>query len=160
VAALASGLARWEPSLTEKILVVDDEPDVGGTIVQAPRASGYEADMRNDSVAALELISRGSYDLIISDVVMPGLNGIQLLTLVKAQDHAPEVILVTGNASRKIAETALEHGAFAYVEKPFDVDELLDRTKQALWRHHLAAVQEQRARQQPLRSEPEGSPGS
>ncbi len=132
----------------EKILVVDDEPDVGRTIVEVLRASGYEADMRNDSVAALELSSGGSYDLIISDVVMPALNGIELLTLVKAQDHAPEVILVTGYSTREVAETALEHGAFAYVEKPFDVDDLVDRTKQALWRRHLSAVHERRARQQ------------
>jgi DNA-binding response OmpR family regulator len=142
--------------MAEKILVVDDEPDVGGTIVAVLRASGYEADMRNDSVAALELISGGSYDLIISDIVMPALNGIQLLTLIKAQDHAPEVIMVTGYSSRELAETALEHGAFAYVEKPFDVEELVDRTKQALWRRHQSAVHERRARQQPPRSAVEG----
>jgi DNA-binding NtrC family response regulator len=130
----------------EKILVVDNEPDVGETIVEVLRASGYDAEMCNDSVAALELISRSSYDLIISDVVMPALNGIQLLTLVKAEDHAPEVILITGYSSREAAETALEHGAFAYIEKPFDVDDLVDQTRQALWRRHQSAVHERRAR--------------
>jgi DNA-binding NtrC family response regulator len=73
-----------------------------------------------------------------------------------AQDHPPEVILVTGYATREVAETALEQGAFAYVEKPFDVEDLVDRTKQALWRRHLSAVHERRARQEPPRSAVEG----
>ena len=134
--------------MSERILVIDDEPDVAETIVDVLRASGYDADMRTDSVAALALIAGGSYDLVVSDVVMPLLTGLQLLAQVKTQDNPPEVILVTGFSTREVAETALEHGAFAYVEKPFDLSDFMQRAKQALWKRHLAAVQKRRTSDQ------------
>lgn len=123
--------------MPEKILVVDDEPAVAAVMADALREAGYEPDTRTDSVAALSLISAVAYDLIVSDIAMPGLTGLQLLTLIKAHAPSPEVILITGYGTRELARRALEQGAFAYVEKPFDTADLVERAKQALWKRRL-----------------------
>lgn len=120
--------------MAEKILVVDDEPDVGDAIADLLRAAGYEVETSNDSVAAVRLISTGSYDLIVSDIMMPGLTGLELLSAIKAHRPSPEVILVTGYSTRERAMEAVELGAFAYLEKPFDSEDLLGRVKPALWK--------------------------
>jgi DNA-binding NtrC family response regulator len=124
---------------TEKILVVDDQPEVGEAITDLLRSDGYAPEMSTDSVVAVKLLSAAAYDLVLSDIVMPGLTGLQLLSLVKARIPAPEVILVTGYSTRERAMEALEHGAFAYIEKPFDAGDLLERVKQALWKRKLAS---------------------
>ena len=123
--------------MAEKILVVDDEPAVGAVIADSLRAAGYAPEIVADSQAALSLISATPYDLIVSDVAMPGLTGLQLLALIKARSPSPEVILVTAFSTADLAAQALEHGAFAYLEKPFDTTELLERVKQALWKRRL-----------------------
>lgn len=123
--------------MAEKILVVDDEPVVAETIAEVLRAAGYEPDTCTGSVDAVRLLSAVTYDLIVSDLMMPDLTGLQLLSVIKARTPAPEVILVTGFSTRERAMEALERGAFAYLEKPFDSGELLERAKQALWKRRL-----------------------
>jgi len=123
--------------MAEKILVVDDEPDVAEMITELLRDAGYAPEMCTDSVAAFRLVSAAAYDLVVSDIMMPDFSGLLLLSLVKAQSPAPEVILVTGFSTRERAMEAVRQGAFAYLEKPFDVAELLERVKQALWKRKL-----------------------
>ena len=125
--------------MAEKSLVIDDEPEVGEAIADLLRADGYDPETSSDSVAAVKLFSAVAYDLVLSDIVMPGLTGLQLLSLIKARIPSPEVILVTGYSTRERAMEALEHGAFAYIEKPFDSAELLERVKQALWKRRVSA---------------------
>ena len=124
--------------MAEKILVVDDEPEVGAVIVDSLREAGYTPEIVDDSVAALSLISATTYDLIVSDVAMPGLTGLQLLALIKERQPSPEVILITAYSTEEVAAQALERGAFGYLGKPFEVDDLLERVKQALWKRRLA----------------------
>lgn len=120
-----------------RILVIDDEPEVRDAIADLLRAEGFDPETSSDSVAAAGLISTSAYDVILSDIVMPGLSGLQLLSLIKARTPSPDVILFTGFSTRERAMEALERGAFAYLEKPFDVAELLERVKQALWKRKL-----------------------
>lgn len=123
--------------MTEKILVIDDHPALAETIADLLRAEGFEPETSSDSAAAATLISSSAYDVILSDIVMPGLSGLQLLSLIKARAPSPDVILFTGFSTRERAMEALERGAFAYLEKPFDAAELLERVKQALWKRKL-----------------------
>jgi len=123
--------------VTEKILVIDDDPALAETIADLLRAEGFEPETSTDSAAAATLISSAAYDVILSDIVMPGLSGLQLLSLIKARAPSPDVILFTGFSTRERAMEALERGAFAYLEKPFDAAELLERVKQALWKRKL-----------------------
>jgi len=127
--------------MAEKILVVDDEPAVASVITECLETAGFEPEMTTDSVAALGRISAVVYDLIVSDIAMPGLTGLQLLSLIKQHSPSPEVILITGFSTREIAAQALEHGAFAYLEKPFDTGDLVERVKQALWKRRLSLGQ-------------------
>ncbi len=122
--------------MAEKILVIDDEPEMVEAIADLLRADGYDPETSTDSVAAVKLLSAVAYDLVLSDIVMPGLTGLQLLSLIKARIPAPEVILVTGYST---GERAMEHGAFAFIKKPFDSAELLERVKQALWKRRVSA---------------------
>ncbi|MBI4610629.1 MAG: response regulator [Candidatus Rokubacteria bacterium] len=124
--------------MSDKILVVDDEPVVAETVAEVLRAAGYEPETSTDSVAAVRQLAAAAYDLIVSDIMMPDLTGLQLLSLIKARSPSPEVILITGFSTRERAMEALERGAFAYIEKPFDSAELLERVKQALWKRWLA----------------------
>ena len=124
--------------MAEKILVVDDEPAVGAAIADSLRSAGYEPETATDGVTALSLISATTYDLIVSDVAMPGLTGLQLLALIKERQPSPEVILITAYSTEEVAAQALERGAFGYLGKPFEVDDLLERVKQALWKRRLA----------------------
>lgn len=127
--------------MAEKILVVDDEPAVAGVIAECLSSSGYQPETCTDSVKALSVISAVVYDVIVSDIAMPGLTGLQLLSLIKAHRPSPEVILITGFSTRELAAEALEHGAFAYLEKPFDTNDLVERVKQALWKRRLSQSQ-------------------
>lgn len=123
--------------MAERILVVDDEPEVAETITELLRDAGYDPEMCTDSVTAFRLLSAAAYDLVVSDIMMPDFSGLLLLSLVKAQSPAPEVILVTGFSTRERALEAVRQGAFAYLEKPFDTDELVALVKQALLKKKL-----------------------
>lgn len=125
--------------MAEKILVVDDEPQVAETIADILRAAGYEPETCTDSVAAFKRISAVAYDVIVSDIMMPDFSGLLLLSLVKAHSPSPEVILVTGFSTRERAMEAVKHGAFAYLEKPFDGAELVALVRQALLKRKLVS---------------------
>lgn len=127
--------------MAEKILVVDDEPAVASVVTECLESAGFTPETSTDSVAALGRISAVVYDLIVSDIAMPGLTGLQLLSLIKQHSPSPEVILITGFSTRELAAQALEHGAFAYLEKPFDTTDLVERVKQALWKRRLSLGQ-------------------
>lgn len=134
----SDSVTREREAVAEKILVVDDEPEVGEAIADLLRAAGYEVEVSTDSLAAIGRIMAVSYDLIVSDIMMPGLTGLELLSMIKSHRPSPEVILVTGYSTRERAMEALEHGAFAFIEKPVDAEGLLERVKQALWKRKLA----------------------
>lgn len=127
--------------MAEKILVVDDEPAVASVITECLESAGFAPETSTDSVAALGRISAAVYDLIVSDIAMPGLTGLQLLAVIKARSPSPEVILVTAFSTADLAAEALAHGAFGYLQKPFDTAELLERVKQALWKRRVTAGQ-------------------
>lgn len=123
---------------TGKILVVDDfEPHLD-LVVEALREAGYEPDSTSDSVAAVAAIRKAEYDLVVSDIMMPNLSGLDLLAVVKTASPRTQVILITGLPTRERAMEAVRKGAFAFLEKPYRVDDLLQRIKQALWRAAVA----------------------
>ncbi|MBI4610734.1 MAG: response regulator [Candidatus Rokubacteria bacterium] len=128
--------------MAERILVVDDDAHVAETMAELLREAGYQPETCTDSVAAFRRISEVAYDLIVSDIMMPDFDGLLLLSLIKAQTPSPEVILVTGFSTRERARQAMTHGAFAYLEKPFDSAELLALVRQALRKRKLAVGQD------------------
>jgi len=118
--------------ITEKILVVDDEESVCHSIGKILTRKGFVVDNSLDVEDAVKKMSKTSFDLVITDLMMPKTSGMELLQIVR--DHYPEldVIMVTGYASIESAVKATKLGAAAYLPKPFTPDELMRVTEQAL----------------------------
>ncbi len=110
-----------------KILVIDDDASFLGLIAAALNREDLQIHTASDSEAGLELFSRIRPQIVMTDLVMPKLNGMQLLEKIVAIDPAVEVILVTGNYSMESAVEAIRQGASDYLAKPLDLEKLRAR---------------------------------
>ncbi len=119
--------------MAEKLLIVDDEPDMLkllGMIVR--QKTPYEAVTTNNPTEALELARKGGYDLVISDLKMPGLDGVELLESVRKYDENIPVIIITAYGTIESAEDALRKGAFDFITKPFRKEQILFTIEKAV----------------------------
>jgi DNA-binding NtrC family response regulator len=122
-----------------KILVVDDEPSILSVLTTLLRKHHHEAVSVQSGTAALELIREQAFDVVISDIRMEPVDGLQVLREVRKTAPATAVILLTGYAAIKTAVEAMRGGAFDYVTKPFKVDELMVTVDRAVEYHKLLA---------------------
>ena len=107
------------------ILIVDDEPNTLASLSRAFRLAGHEATVCDNAPRALELIRTQPFDLVFSDVVMPGRNGIALLEDIKALGAPVPVVMISGQANIEMAVRATRLGALDFLEKPLSTDKLL-----------------------------------
>jgi len=108
------------------ILVVDDDPAVRHLIVDALRqADEYIATGASDGMEALDALRSNIYDLVISDIQMPGMNGMDLLTRIREINPSISVIMITGYPTVGLSVSAMKTGAVDFIAKPFRIDELL-----------------------------------
>lgn len=107
-----------------KILLVDDEPMVGKRLVPALTRIGAKVEFFDDPVAALERIGEVEYDIVITDVRMGAVDGLQVLRRVASASPRTKVIIITGFAMMHLAREAMKDGAFDLIAKPFTPDEL------------------------------------
>ena len=129
-----------------KILLVDDEPSILSVLSTLLKAEGYDVQSALGGHKAKELMLDESFDLMISDVRMSPINGMELLRLAHDERPAMPVIMLTAHGSVETAIEALKLGAFDYVTKPFKVDELLITVQRALeYNQALAENQDLRA---------------
>jgi len=124
-------------SRLERILVVDDEQQVSDIIAQCLTMEGYRCDTADCVESALALCERNEYVLIVSDIMMPGQSGIDLLGIVRELYPDVAIIMVTGVDDRTTAVSALQLGAYGYVIKPFDLNEIVIGAVNALERRRL-----------------------
>jgi two-component system KDP operon response regulator KdpE len=125
-----------------RILVVDDETQIARVLKTALSSQGYEVKTAGDGESALNLATDWIPDLVVTDLSMPGMTGIELCRSVRERSHVPIIVLsVRGEEKTKIE--ALDAGADDYVTKPFSVSELLARVRANLRR--AAATQESAA---------------
>lgn len=121
-----------------RILVVDDEPQIRRVMRSALTAEGYEVHDAKTGDAALEELRRERYDLVLLDVNMPGMDGLETCRLIRASSEIAVIMLTVRSAEEdKIA--ALDAGADDYVTKPFSMPELLARIRASLRRVPLTA---------------------
>ncbi|MBM4274838.1 MAG: response regulator [Deltaproteobacteria bacterium] len=113
------------------VLVVDDEVDFLETIVKRLRDRNLEVTGVDSGAKALQLIEEQEFDVVVLDVRMPGLDGIDTLKELKKKAPLTEVIMLTGHASVESGIQGMQLGAFDYVMKPMPLDELLDKMRQA-----------------------------
>lgn len=114
-----------------RVLVVDDEDDFRETIVKRLKSRKIIAEGAEDGKKALELIENNTFDVIVLDVKMPGMDGIETLRHIKSKNPRIEVIILTGHASVEFGIKGMQLGAFDYVMKPAPLAELLDKIRQA-----------------------------
>lgn len=115
-----------------RILVVDDEKSIRITIQLFLTAEGHEVDTVNCAAAALELLEREEYDVVVSDIIMPGLSGVELLNHVRKMAPGTEVVLITGEPTVETATAALRAGAADYLAKPVTKDKIIKVVSQAI----------------------------
>jgi len=136
-----------------KILVVDDERGLCVGVQEALRREGYQVDAAHDATAALKQLDRHLYNLVLSDIKMPGLSGLDLLKAARVRHRDTQFILMTAYGTVDSAVEAMKSGAYDYVAKPLDMHRLRAQVLQAL--EHQALVAENHELRQRLRSETE-----
>jgi diguanylate cyclase (GGDEF)-like protein len=105
---------------TAKILIVDDEASIRNVLSEVLRDDGHQAYTADSGEQALELLDRQAFSLVIVDIKMPGISGMQLLEIIKRRFPETQVIIITSYASLDTSLEALRHGVYDYLLKPFD----------------------------------------
>lgn len=121
------------------ILVVDDKDSMRNMLQQTLAEEGYRVDSAPDGRRALELVQNKSYDLVLTDLKMPEMNGLDLLEGVRKEDADTLVILMTAYGTIDDAVTAMKNGAFDFITKPFDTEHLCVLISRALENRRLIA---------------------
>ncbi len=120
-----------------RCLVVDDEAMLRRVLVRVLASAGYEVAEAGSGLEALDLLGRRPFDLVMSDIHMPGMDGIQLLAQVRALYPEVGVLMITAVTDVQTAVACLNQGALDYIGKPFQVEEAIARVRQALERRRL-----------------------
>jgi DNA-binding NtrC family response regulator len=118
--------------MNSRLLVLDDEQRMVDIIAMVLRREGYEVATCTDGELALEMLAQEPFDLLITDLRMPGPDGLEVLRRTRAASPGLPVILMTAHASVSTAIAAMKEGAVDYVEKPFDNDELKSLVRRSL----------------------------
>lgn len=116
----------------ERVLVVDDEPDLAESCAYFLERAGYEARTAASASEALELLQNESFGVVVSDVRMPRMSGMELLSAIRQRDPDIEVLLLTGYPDLQMAVSAIKQGAFDYLAKPYGEEELIERVGKAM----------------------------
>jgi len=117
-----------------RVLLVDDEEELVFTLEERLQLRGMCAEAFTSGAEALKRIAQQEFEVIVVDVKMPGMDGLELLRQIKTLRPAAQVILLTGRASENESRLGLEQGAFAYLIKPINIDELIKKMEQAVSR--------------------------
>mgnify|MGYP001423331284 CR=1 FL=1 len=122
---------------TPRLMMVDDEADFLDLCAKRFKKRGYDIIPAGSGFAALEILSKQEVDVVVLDVKMPGMDGIQTLKEIKKRHSEVEVILLTGHGSVESGIQGMSHGAYDYVMKPFQLDDLLFKIDKAFERKKL-----------------------
>jgi len=122
------------------ILLVDDDAAVRRDYARALRRAGWRVDTASDGREAIESLGSGEYSVIVSDISMPGVSGIEFLRAVRQRELDVPMVLVTGDPMLQTAVEAVEYGAFRYLIKPITLGELTDTVRKAIKLFRLAQL--------------------
>ena len=106
------------------IMVVDDEPLVCKSLKRLLGKAGYDVEAFTDSLAAVEELGKTHFDIVITDFMMDGIDGLKILEIVKEKYPDIKVVIMTGYIEKLTADEAAAKGAFAFVSKPFRIETL------------------------------------
>ena len=114
------------------VLVVDDEEAVRTILALSLQHAGYQVHTACDGVEALDEMKHRKFDVVVTDYQMPGMNGLQLLSLSKILWTKTPVVMLSGDQSDEVADTAMQSGAFTWLHKPFEREVLLQILRMAV----------------------------
>lgn len=117
-----------------RFLVVEDDPDLGDAILRRLRREGYGVDLESDGAAADEILRYQSYDAVLLDIGLPGLNGFEILRALRKRSNRTPVMMLTARSKVEDRVSALDVGADDYLAKPFDFREFDARCRALLRR--------------------------
>ena len=123
--------------MPSRILVVDDEVRVGKFLETVLKQEGWEVTLATGGEQALEELRTSAFDLVITDLVMPGVDGMQVLEAARTEDPDAFVIVITGYSTVESAVEAMKRGAFDYIPKPFKVEHIKLQCRKALEQHRI-----------------------
>ena len=126
--------------MADRILIVEDEDKLNRMIELELKYEGYETGKALDGRTGLDMALSGGYDLVLLDIMLPGLNGLEVLRRIRKENERLPVILLTARDTTMDKVSGLDSGADDYVTKPFAIEELLARIRTALRKHAKAAA--------------------
>jgi signal transduction histidine kinase len=116
----------------DRILIVDDEPDIAVILKLHLEDAGYTTTWAGNGETALQMLHDGEYSLILTDIRMPGISGVEVLKRVRESGMSTSVIMMTAHGSEDLAVECMTSGAVDYFCKPFSLDDMLQRVERAL----------------------------
>lgn len=133
-----SGMQREQKG---RVLLAEDEPGLLRHYRRILDGAGYDVEVADDGASGVALYKTGGFDVVVSDVSMPGMDGIELLRQIHAFDQDAPVVLMTGGPSVGTAIEAIEYGALKYLTKPFAPSELIASVSRAIAHRHIVRAQ-------------------
>jgi DNA-binding NtrC family response regulator len=118
--------------MAERLLIVEDEDTLCRSLQRVFTKEGYEVDMADSAESAFALLEEKTYDLIITDIILPGISGIELLSKYRKKNPTQKVIIITAFASLSTAVEAIKAGACDFIIKPLMHDEMKRAVRKAL----------------------------
>jgi len=129
--------------MRDRILLVDDEQALLRVLARTLTTAGFEVDVAGDGREAIDALEAKEFDLVISDITMPRMDGIELLRAVRAQNPDIPVVLMTASPLVESAMEAVEFGATRYLSKPIDTRALVSTAERAIQQHKMARMKRQ-----------------
>ena len=133
-------MGKQQPFVIVNALIVEDDDSVARFLKQALTEAGYVTRVAEDGITAYELARVQNYDLILLDVMLPGMDGFEVCRRLRAEHIATPILLITARDAQEDKITGLDSGADDYIVKPFQIGELLARTRALRRRAHPAPV--------------------
>jgi len=116
----------------KRLLVIDDEAIVGKRLLQVFGKMGFKVEVFDSPVPAMEAATKHPFDIVVTDLKMEGMDGMEVLTRVRQLNPATRVIIITGYAQPETAEEAIKQGVFDFIPKPFTLEQLKKSILKAL----------------------------
>ncbi len=135
-----------EEQLHARVLLVDDEEDFINTLASRLEVRGLKVTSATRGVEAVELVANQRFDIVVLDLAMPGIDGLETLKRIKEQDPDAEIIMLSGHGNLHSGVEAIKLGAEDFLEKPVDIRELLGKIEEAKERRIL--VLQKRAKEE------------
>ncbi len=119
------------------ILVIDDEKSIRNTLQEVLEYENHKVDQATNGSEGLELFDKGEYDIVLCDIKMPGMDGIEVLEKLHERNHDVPIIMISGHGNIDTAVEAIKKGAYDFIEKPLDLNRLLVTMRNATERNEL-----------------------